>query len=297
VIDGDADGLTARAAAVFADHEPAWQHSVHHSVDVQIAARDADALRSGDFLIVLGDFHGGANPLMQGLFANRHPEPGAIAARAVAEIGPRIQLLPPRTGPVDMSARLYPVYNEGDVVITTGDEPAPAGTRGVPIGNMVIANGEVSDRGGTFELPLTELLFVPIFISGVRSFELVGDEVTDRVTLGRTVIRRARWTAHAGDLTQTPDALTAWARERDLPRRVFARSPLERKPRFVDFESPALCRVLQRWCAGIAASDPGVPLELTEMLPGPEDCWLEDEAGRHTSELRLIAVDLSRLPA
>jgi len=64
-----------------------------------------------------------------------------------------------------------------------------------------------------------------------------------------------------------------------------------------DFESPVSCRVLQRWAAGIAAEEPGVRMELTEMLPGPGDCWLEDEAGRHTSELRLVAVDLSRLPA
>jgi hypothetical protein len=73
------------------------------------AAAGADALRSGDFLVVLGDFHGGANPLMQGVFANRHREPGAVAARAAAEVGPRVTLLPPRRGPVDMTARMYPV--------------------------------------------------------------------------------------------------------------------------------------------------------------------------------------------
>jgi hypothetical protein len=36
-------------------------------------------------------------------------------------------------------------------------------------------------------------------------------------------------------------------------------------------------------------------MELTEMLPGPRDCWLQDDTGRHTSELRLVAVDLTRL--
>jgi hypothetical protein len=55
--------------------------------------------------------------------------------------------------------------------------------------------------------------------------------------------------------------------------------------------------VLQRWCAGIAAEEPATRIELTEMLPGPGDCWLEDETGRHTRELRLVAVDLSRLTA
>jgi len=77
--------------------------------------------------------------------------------------------------------------------------------------------------------------------------------------------------------------------------RVFARSPLERKPMLVDFASPALRRVLRRWSAATAERAPGARMELTEMLPGPRDCWLEDETGRHTSELRVVAVDLTRL--
>jgi uncharacterized membrane protein len=46
-----------------------------------------------------------------------------------------------------------------------------------------------------------------------------------------------------------------------------------------------------------AAGDPdrigdlaAVSVELTEMLPGPGECWLESDLGRHTSELRVVAV-------
>lgn len=60
---------------------------------------------------------------------------------------------------------------------------------------------------------------------------------------------------------------------------------------YIDFESPALRRVLARFVAAARERDPGAPFELTEMLPGPEDCWLETKAGHHTSELRLVAVD------
>lgn len=63
----------------------------------------------------------------------------------------------------------------------------------------------------------------------------------------------------------------------------------------VDFESPVLRRLPCRWSATTAERAPGASMELTEMLPGPEDCWLEDEARRHTSELRLVAVDVTRL--
>ena len=47
---------------------PAWYASGYHSADLQIAAPSVDALENGDFLVVLGDFHGGDNPLAQGLF-------------------------------------------------------------------------------------------------------------------------------------------------------------------------------------------------------------------------------------
>jgi hypothetical protein len=86
-----------------------------------------------------------------------------------------------------------------------------------------------------------------------------------------------------------------WARERGLPRRVFAKSPIEMKPIYVDFDSPALTRILCRQIRRAAAEVPDRPVRFTEMLPGPEDCWLRDEEGRRfTSELRLVAVDLRR---
>ena len=96
--------------------------------------------------------------------------------------------------------------------------------------------------------------------------------------------RRASWSAPAAELPAAPDDLAAWARERGLPRRVFARSPLERKPRYMDFESPSLRRSLIRFARG-------APVEFTEMLPSPEGCWLESADGHHTSELRVVALD------
>ena len=280
------------AAEVFADAAPAWSWATYHSADIQIAAPDAGAVRRGDFQLVLGDFHGGDNPIAQGLFAHRHPQNGAVLARVASEIGPGVHLLPPRRGVVEMTARAYPVYGvDGDVVVTTGDEPPPRNTRAVGIGDVVVSDGRAKDRAGSFDIPLAELLFLPIFVAAVRTFDLVGD-TEERQTLGRTVVRRATWSAPAAALPDDPGELAAWARERGLPRRVFARSPLVRKPMYIDFESPALRRVLARFVA--PAREHPAPFTFDEMLPGPEECWLESEAGRHTSELRLVAVDLSR---
>ena len=122
-----------RAAEAFADWTPAWHGSGYHSADIQIAAADADAIARGDFLMVLGDFHGGDNPLAQGVFGLRHPDPAALLRRIRAETGPGVHLSPPRRGVVEMTARSWPLYPEGDVVVAAGDEPAPAGTRRVAL--------------------------------------------------------------------------------------------------------------------------------------------------------------------
>jgi lantibiotic biosynthesis dehydratase-like protein len=291
---GDDAGVAERAASAFADYQPAWRHAAHQSADIQIAAADTAAIERGEFQIVLGDFHGGANPLAQGMFAERHPQPGAVSARVAAELGPAVDLLPPRRGVVPMTARMFPVYGgEGDVVVVAGDEPAPPGTRAVGIGDVVVHDGHVSDRAGSFRVALAELLFLPIFVSAIRSFDPIGRHVEGRATIGRTVVRRASWSAPASALPSAPDDIAAWARDGGLPRRVFARSPLERKPIFIDFESPSLRRVLARFIAPAVAQSPGAPVQFTEMLPGPDECWLESEVGHHTSELRIVALDRS----
>ena len=285
VVDG-----TTTAADAFADWTPAWHGSTYHSADIQIAAAGSDAMARGDFLVVLGDFHGGDNPLAQGLFGLRHPDPAEIMRRIATEIGPGVHLSPPRRGVVEMTARSWPMYPEGDVVVTGGDEPAPAGTRRISLNDVVVADGHVSDRAGTFRVPLAHFLFLPIFVASLRSFDLVGDG-EGRAQIGRLVVRRACWSTPAGVLPAKADELAAWARDRGLPRRVFARSPLERKPRYVDFESPSLRRQLVRFLARAREQVPDRPVEFTEMLPGPDECWLQSDAGNHTSELRVVALD------
>ena len=63
-----------------ADRVPAWRFSGHQSVDLQLAARDEQAIRDGHYLAVVGDSHPGANPLFQGVFAHRHPAPARFRA-------------------------------------------------------------------------------------------------------------------------------------------------------------------------------------------------------------------------
>lgn len=67
--DPDPASVGERAAAAFADPEPAWPEAVYHSVDVQIAAPDVEAVEAGGYLAVVGDVHPGNNRCV---FADRH---------------------------------------------------------------------------------------------------------------------------------------------------------------------------------------------------------------------------------
>lgn len=251
------------ASGDFADWLPAWPGSTFHSADLQL---------TDDGRIVIGDFHGGGNPLLQGLFGLRHPDPEGLLHRAARVTGPGVHLSPPRRGVVPMTARAWPLYPPGDTVVVGGDEPAPPDTRRVALEDVIVEDGQATD--GTFAVPLADLLFLPIFVSALRTFEPVGT-FGDRVQRGRLVLRRTTWEAPPGV------DFAAWARANDLPRRLFVRSPRERKPRYVDLESPSLLRGVERFLHEV-----DVPVAVSEMLPGPDECFLGD----YTSEFRIVAV-------
>jgi hypothetical protein len=70
-------------------------------------------------------------------------------------------------------------------------------------------------------------------------------------------------------------------RELNLPRYGFAKIPGEPKPIYVDFDSPVIVRQLLR----LAKQATGL-IEFSEMLPGPGHFWPQDAQGHYTTELR-----------
>jgi hypothetical protein len=79
-----------------------------------------------------------------------------------------------------------------------------------------------------------------------------------------------------------------------VPQRAFCLPSGEAKPVYVDFRSPALARNLHRMLGRAAQADPEATVRITEMLPGPDACWLEHDGARNTSELRIVAVNNTR---
>ena len=114
------------------------------------------------------------------------------------------------------------------------------------------------------------------------------------------MVSRERWQAPARTLewAWTHDPLERfvgarrWTRAHGVPRFAFVKVPIERKPCYVDFDSPvyvdAVAKLVRQSgeCAGAG------PVAVTEMLPALDQLWLTDAEGRrYTSELRLVAVD------
>jgi hypothetical protein len=287
----------ARAAAAFADHRPAWRGAGFQSADVQLAARDEASIRAGEYLAIIGDVHPGANPLMQGLFAHRHPDPSAMLEMIAAAIGRRVPRLLPPFGPgLFVESRGVPLTAEDDIHLAVMPDSRAQPPRHTWLPDELFVDGdELIDRSGELRVPVVEALGMGIFGAAIRSFELLPHaDHAERVTVGRTVLRRESWSVAADEIPRDAHELAAFARDRGMPRRLFAKSPLERKPIYVDVESPALTRVLCRHARQAAAQAPGVMIRFTEMLPTPEQCWLADpEGNRYVSELRLVAVDRS----
>jgi hypothetical protein len=152
---------------------------------------------------------------------------------------------------------------------------------------------EIVDPAGGFRAPLHHLLFVPMFLSAMRTFAPFPD-AGPRIAVGRTVLRRATWHARAADRPAEASGMAAWAAGLGVPDRAFCLPGGEAKPIYVDFRSPALARNLHRMLGRAAQADPEASVRFTEMLPGPDACWLEQDGSRYTSELRIVAVDRTR---
>ena len=292
----DADpALAARAQAAFADHGPAWPLSVFQSADVQIAASDLAAIERGDFLAVVGDFHPG-NPLTQSLFSTRFPDPERFRAMWHSDVGqPTLALVLMRNPSVRLTSRNIPdAYDRGDTHLAgSGVARIHVDRNALSIADLAVRGAEVVHSDGSFRAPLLDLFFLPMFIAAMKTFEPFA-EIGPRLTLGRTVLRRAAWRARVAERPDLAADIGAWARELGLPRRVFCLADGEAKPVYVDFQSPALTRNLHRMLARAAVADPEATVRFSEMLPRPDQCWLEHRGARYTSELRLVAVDRTR---
>ncbi len=305
----EADALTARVACAFRAPAPGWSGARYCSPDILISARDADAVRRGDFRLVLGELHLAVNTLRSAFQVDRHPRPAELFDCLTAESPePRLYPVLPKENAGRLSARTHPgLVRPQDFMVALAEQTVDADRpRLLRAADLLVESNDgrlrVTVPGGHRFDVLDVFAELLMNLVGDR-FDLFGPlPHTPRVTIDRFVVCRESWTFDPAPLnfaTQRGEAAQfagarRWCRENSLPTHVFVKTAAAKKPFYVDFESPIyvnnLCksiRVAQR-----ASSKPEV--RVTELLPALDELWLRDVDGnRYTSELRLAAVDLA----
>jgi hypothetical protein len=276
--------------------------------DVLLVAPSTVHLRRGEFTAIVGDLHAVEEVISHQMFApfmeRRFPDYPETVVRAYQallepdeEVADVVQmhrnkayiqaLLPCRD--VEAFGRSAKDRAEvlplGDlIVVASPDGPrlgAPGSNRFLRL--MALPFGQLGVRPNPFAV-----FGFPRHMGGL-ALDALGHHHVPRLEVGRVVVQRELWRVPVEQLTSR-DHRVAFARiqglreQLALPRHLYARLPTELKPIYCDLDAPLLVRQLSR----MAAESTGV-VELTEMLPGPGDLWLDRGGERFTTEIRFTA--------
>ncbi|WP_437581657.1 lantibiotic dehydratase [Sorangium sp. So ce887] len=265
-----------------------------HSPDLLIAARDLEALRSGEYQIIVGEVHPGVHNVSQPVAQPFSPFSREIQEEVDALLAPgRMVLVDPALGHQRSNLNWPVVTNLHDVLMPGDDSRSPL-SRQVATGNgrVVLRDGGVKylDRASG---RLEDIITVMPRDFHRMLFDLAADVLGAahpcRISCGNFMLKRRTWRASGsslpnvklpGESFQSFMAVHAWARALGLPRWVFVKCPGEPKPIYVDFENPLAVDLFYKQAR--QADD----VTISEMRPGPDELWLADERGAFTSELR-----------
>lgn len=299
------------ADALFPAAGPRWAAARQHSPDL-LLSRSAD----GTTRWVLGELHVALNTLESRVFLTQCDDPDELVRLTAADMGSgRVVPLYPLDAP-EATARTYPPLaldppGHYRYWSYAGDEGHPDGAPSVAGTEVLVheRDGELigAARGHGWAAPVLEFFGEFLTATVVNLFQLRARQAhLDRVLLDDLVVCRESWSHPVtGMPVPAPGRKIAdrgyqevrdWAAGLGMPRHVFARTPLEKKPFYVDFCAPLLVgnlvRAVRRAVAESVPGDGPAMVDIVEMLPRPEELWLTDSAGRrYTAELRVVAVD------
>lgn len=302
-----AEALRDQVATSFAAPRPGWRSAVQHSPDVMIAAKDAAAIRAGDFQWVLGELHAGVNTVRSALFVSQHPNAADLHAAMAADLaGPRIVVAPTREEGGIWQRLADALVAPTDVrVVSAHDACGPDVVGAILLADLLVSEVDgklvAHDRSGGSRMDLVELLNEQLMGQLVQQFRLLPVAPHQpRVTIDKLVVSRENWRLPTADLAfafaadEQARFLRAqeWRQRTGIPRFVFVKSPVELKPFYVDLASLPSVEHFAHAIRALDREEPGATLSVGEMLPGPDELWLTDaEGARYTAEFRFVAVD------
>jgi hypothetical protein len=297
--------LMPRFQAEFAGGGPSWGLVRYFSPDIMVAARSEEAFQAGDFQAVLGEIHP-TNTLSWSCFVTQHPHPEEVLRLLAHDLGGETLLVPqfPRSRWVQrMNVHLvlphflrYELIEQGPIHPPCRSLPAGLATVREVGGRM-----RVETRDGKLTFPACELFALPLTeqCSHILGSLLPSSPHRPRVTLDDFVVARESWqfplseVGFAGlhDPCERFLAVRRWARRHGLPRHCFYKVPQERKPCYLDLDSPIYVDLFAKLVRGGRGGEEGL-LTVAEMLPDLSQTWLTDaQRQRYTCELRLVAIE------
>ncbi|MEV4319537.1 lantibiotic dehydratase [Actinocrispum sp. NPDC049592] len=305
----DQEQLADKVAELFDAPGPGWSGARYCSPDIMISASSREAFERGEFTLVLGEFHVAVNTLRSAFQVEQHPCPQELWACLAAETpGPRLHPVLPKENAGRLSARTHPALTlDRDFLVTLFDHTVdPARSRVLRAADLEVERS----AGRLWVTAPGEYRFDVLDVFAEMLMNLVGDRFgifgvlphTPRVTIGKVVITRESWMFGPDQLSFATAKNEAtrfaqarqWARANRMPREVFVKAAKQKKPFYVDFDSPVYVNLFAKAVRAARSAPDQVPVQITEMLPATADLWLTGgPAERYTSELRLAVFDLA----
>jgi Lantibiotic dehydratase, N terminus len=301
--------LADRVAAAFPAAGPGWELARYHSVDVMIAAGDTAAIDRADYFFVLGEIHLANNTITASDSVEAHPEPWLLRQYREQDLPAGCVFPVPSRNWRGMGSRTrgtlgmpgdYHVLVSHDFPSEPVDQPHLLSLAELvlePDGDGLI----IRSYDGRFRSDVIEFFGELLSLSVVDAFRMFSATLhVPRITVDDFVMQRETWGfpvrelsfAVAGSDAELFRQAVSWARDQDMPQQVFVSVPLEQKPVYVDFASPALVDVLAHMVRRTPQSSADDPVVFSELLPTLDQLWLSDRDGhRYTSEFRIVAVD------
>lgn len=299
--------LKPHVLETFAAPRPGWQLARYHCPDLMIVANDAEAIRRGDYQLVIGEIHAGLNTLGSSLFLSQHQRPEELFRALESDFpAPRVMPFSPKGWPNVTSRTHNALISARDVRLLVAQDSIPdSESEVVCFGELVVeksAEGLMArTRDGRLRFDIIEACGDVLSGVVVNSFRLfLPGSHTPRITFDQLVVCRESWNFAASiflfafEKDESSGFLSArrWARSQGIPRFVFVKVPIERKPFYVDFDSPIFLSIFARMIRRTVAQDPEALIKISEMLPDTSQTWLTDaEGNRYTSEIRMVALD------
>ena len=292
--------IAPQVRAQFCSGRPQWAGGLRHSPDILIDAGSVDAINRGEYRLVLGELHTAYNSVEATALVEQSEDKARLLAMAEYATGSgRIVLTAGRDWSYVTRTRPSPdVLSPRHLRWAAGtDDISDVTTEVIPLGALEVGPGlVVRCRTDQRTFALAEMIGAYLSEVVVSSFRMMPPRRhTPRVSIGRLVVSREAWRlaprfcdwVHQEDERRRFIQMRQWAARHGLPRRVFCSLPGERKPVYADLTSIPLTNSLATMLRRLSDDDGHVTF--SEMLPGPDGCWLKNQQGASfASELRLV---------